>query len=68
MAAANLIYIKIKQKNLDKDLDVQPYRNRHIIKNLFAKRKQYKANATLADKLARSFNDRLTYVCTFFMI
>lgn len=52
-------------KNLDKGFDLQLYRNRHVIENLFAKLKHYKAIAMRADKLARNFKATVTYVCTF---
>ena len=52
-------------KNPDKDFDLQLYRNRHVIENLFAKIKHYKAIAMRADKLARNFKASITYVCTF---
>ncbi len=55
-------------KNPDKDFDLQLYRNRHVIENLFAKLKHYKAIAMRADKLAQNFKAAITYVCTFFMV
>ena len=39
------------QRDYDKDL----YKSRHLIENLFAKRKQYRAIATRYDKTASNF-------------
>lgn len=52
-------------KNPDQDFDLQLYKNRHVIENLFAKLKHYKAIAMRADKLARNFKAAITYVCTY---
>ena len=52
-------------KNPDKDFDLQLYRNRHVIENLFAKLKHYKSIAMRADKLARNFKAVVTFACTF---
>lgn len=52
-------------KNSDKDFDLQLYRNRHVIENLFAKLKHYKSIAMRADKLARNFKAVVTFACTF---
>ena len=64
----NMIPVIPKRSNSktpDKDFDLQLYRNRHVIENLFAKLKHYKAIAMRADKLARNFKATVTYVCTF---
>ena len=66
--AKNMIPIIPKRsnnKNPDKDFDLQLYRNRHVIENLFAKLKHYKGIAMRADKLARNFKAAITYVCIF---
>lgn len=52
-------------KNPDKDFDLQLYRSRHVVENLFAKLKHYKSIAMRADKLARNFKAVVTFVCTF---
>ena len=52
-------------KNPDKNFDLQLYRNRHVIENLFAKLKHYKSIAMRADKLARNFKAVVTFTCTF---
>ena len=52
-------------KTLDKDFDLQLYRSRHVIENLFAKLKHYNGVAMRADKLARNFEAAVTIVCTF---
>jgi transposase len=52
-------------KNPDENFDKHIYRSRHVIENLFAKLKHYKAIAMRADKLARNFKASITYVCTF---
>ena len=56
---------RFNNKNPDKDFDLQLYRNRHVIENLFAKLKQYESIAMMADKLARNFKAGVTFVCTF---
>jgi transposase len=56
---------KSNSKNPDKNFDLQLYRNRHVIENLFAKLKHYKSIAMRADKLARNFKAIVTFVCTF---
>ncbi len=64
----NMIPVIPKRSNSktpDKDFDVQLYRNRHVIENLFAKLKHYKGIAMRSDKLARNFKAAVTYVCTF---
>lgn len=52
-------------KNSDKNFDLQLYRNRHVIENLFAKLKHYKSIAMRADKLGRNFKAIVTFACTF---
>ena len=52
-------------KNPDKDFDVQLYRNRHVVENLFARLKHFRSIATRFEKLARNFKAVVVFASTF---
>jgi transposase len=46
------------------DLDLGLYRNRHLVENVFARLKQYRAVASRYDKLKRNYESVVAMACT----
>lgn len=55
-----------KNRKIQRDFDKYLYRSRHLIENLFAKLKNYRAIATRYDKLSAVFKGAI-YMAAFFI-
>ena len=53
-----------KNKNIDWDI----YKCRHLVENLFARLKNFRAIATRYDKLKRNFKSMLFLACSYFWL
>ena len=59
---------KKNSKQGNKDIDWSLYKLRHLVENIFARLKHFRAIATRYDKLKRNFVSTIAIVCAYFWI
>ena len=59
-----IIPLRKNSKKINNDFDKHLYKQRHLVENLFAKLKNYRALATRFEKLARNFKATVFLACS----